>query len=180
MVRLSGFEGTEGVLPGDRYALNFAGLHASVQQMNRVHFFGKRCTGAAFALLVVSVGCSSGTGPDPTVWQATLSPESGSVVRGTAGAVTQSGRTAATIQIRKATAGETYGWRVDSGRCSGTGQIQGGAALYPPLIPDGSGTASADAGLPGVFDPGSAYAARVFRVGSGGEEVVACGDLQHG
>jgi hypothetical protein len=149
--------------------------------MDSVRSFGKRRTRGALALLVVTAGCSSGTAPVTTVWEATLSPVSGSVVTGTAGAVTQSGRTAATIQIRKATAGETYGWRIDSGTCSATGQIQGGAALYPPLSPDGSGTASADAGLPGAFDPGSHYAARVYRMGAGsGEEIVACGDLQPG
>jgi len=149
--------------------------------MNDVRSFGKRCTGAASLLLAVSAACSSGTEPQTTVWQATLAPVSGSAITGTAGAVTQSGRTAVTIQIRKATAGETYGWRIDSGTCSGTGQIQGGVALYPPLSPGGSGTATADAGLPGTFDPGSRYAARVFRSGAGGgEEVVACGDLQHG
>ncbi len=102
------------------------------------------------------------------------------MVAGTAGAVTQSGRTEATIQIRKATAGETYDWRIDSGTCSDAGQIQGGTALYPPLTADGSGTASADAGLPGVLDPGSHYAVRVFRTGSGGGEVAACGELQRG
>jgi hypothetical protein len=136
---------------------------------------------AALVLLVASTGCSSSTEPGSGVWEATLSPVPGSAITGTAGAVTQSGRTAATIQISKAAAGETYGWRIDSGSCSGTGQIQGGAALYPVLTPDGSGTASADAGLPGRLDPGSPYAARVYRTGAGsGEEVVACGDLQHG
>jgi len=169
------------VLPEDRYALNFVALQASVQAMNGVRSIGKRRTGAAFFVLLVSAACSSGTEPGATVWEATLSPALGSEITGTAAAVAQSGRTAATIQIRKATAGETYGWRIDSGTCSGTGQIQGGAALYPQLTPDGSGSASADAGLPGVLDPGTRYAARVFRTGAGsGEEVVACGDLRHG
>ena len=132
-------------------------------------------------LLIASTGCSSSTEPVTTVWEGNLSSVAGSGITGTVGAVTQSGRTAVTIQIRKATAGETYGWRIDSGECSGTGQIQGGAALYPALTPDATGSASADAGLPGTFDSGGQYAARVFLTGSGAAgEVVACGDLQPG
>jgi hypothetical protein len=128
-----------------------------------------------------AIGCSSGTDTESAVWTATLAPLSGGLITGTAGAVTEAGRTAATIQIRKATAGETYGWRIDSGPCSGSGQIQGGAALYPELTPDGSGAASANAGLPGLLDAGMLYAARVFLVStSGGEEIVACGDLAAG
>ncbi len=149
--------------------------------MDRVDRTGTRGWAATLVLLLASAGCASSTEPGNAVWEATLSPVSESAVAGTAGAVTQAGRTAATIQIRKATAGETYGWRIDSGACDGTGQIQGGAALYPLLTPDGSGTASAEAGLPGTFDAGGHYAARVFRMEAGAEgEIVACGDFQRG
>jgi len=130
------------------------------------------------ALLLAAAGCSSSTDPGNVAWEATLAPVAGSGITGTAGAVTQAGRTAATIQIRKAMAGETYGWRIDSGGCDGSGSIQGGSALYPELTPDGSGTASADAGIPGTLDRGTSYAVRVFVAGAA--DIVACGDLQPG
>lgn len=129
----------------------------------------------ATLLLLCTVACSSPIRPSATVWTGSLDPLGGSGITGTVGAVSQGGRTSATVEIRKATAGETYGWRIDTGVCGGSGEIQGGAALYPDLTADEGGSASAEAGLSSVLKSGSPYAGKVFRVEGG--EIVACTEL---
>ena len=137
-----------------------------------------RTFATAILLLIPVAACSSGTEVAPTKWSGALTPVGGGTITGTVGAVSSAGRTEITVQIRKATPGATYGWRIDTGTCSGSGEIQGGAAQYPVLTPDPAGTASADAGIASLFSSGSQYAARVFAADGGSEDIVACGELR--
>lgn len=131
----------------------------------------------AGVLILALTSCSSGLEP-ALLWEATLDPVLPSPVSGTVAAVTDAGRTQIGIQIREAEPGVTYRWRVDTGTCEAAGQLQGGLASYPSLVPGSSGTASAEAIISAVFSSGSSYAARVAREENGGEVVVACGVLE--
>lgn len=133
---------------------------------------------AALSLLTLAAGCSSGTEPSTTLWEATLSPLAPSTMSGSAAAVAQAGRTRIEVEIRQAVAGESYRWRVSQGTCASEGALVGGAALYPVLTADPSRSARADAAVPGQLAEGGAYAVRVVRPGTpGGEQVMACGAL---
>ena len=99
-------------------------------------------------------------------------------VTGVAAAVSQFGRTDASVEIREAEAGVLHGWRIDSGTCEAQGLIQGGIAAYRLIEPDETGIGRGDAVVPSVFISGGSYAARVYLpIDGGGQEVVACGDL---
>jgi hypothetical protein len=94
-------------------------------------------------------------------------------------AVTQFGRTEASIHITDAEPDSTYSWRIDAGTCDASGKTQGGVATYPLLTPGASGSAATDAVLAAVFRPDHDFAARVILQGPGGAEtVVACGVLE--
>jgi len=100
-------------------------------------------------------------------------------VGGQVAAVTQFGRTEASIHITDAEADHTYSWRIDAGTCVSQGETQGGVATYPLLTPGASGSAASDAVLATVFRPDGEFAARVILQGdAGAETVVACGALQ--
>lgn len=137
-----------------------------------------RCWVGALIPALLVAGCTSGTEPSATLWEATLAPVPPANVTGSAAAVAQFGRTLASVEIRLAEPGVTYGWRVEAGTCQAPGQIQGGSAIYPPLIADQTGVAPADAVVPGVLKSGSLYVVRVLREPGGpGEQAVACGEL---
>lgn len=137
-----------------------------------------RRTCPALSLLLLAAGCSSGTGPDATLWEATLAPVAPATVSGVAAAVAQARVTRVSVEIRQALAGESYGWRMAEGTCAAEGAVVGGVALYPALAPGASRVASAEAVVPGQLDAGGAYAVRIFNPGAtGGSQVVACGAL---
>jgi hypothetical protein len=129
--------------------------------------------------LPILAACGSSTEPVLTIWEGDLEPVLPATVGGMVAAVSQFGRTEASIQITDAEAGHTYFWRIDSGTCQGAGETQGGVAAYPPLTPGQAGMASTDAVLSTVFKPDRDFAARVYLSGGGGgEQVVACGPLR--
>jgi len=131
------------------------------------------------ACSLVVAACSDSTAPLYAFWQGDLSPVRTSTVVGRVVAVTQHGKTDIGINIQDAEPGATYGWRVELGTCGGTGKIQGGPASYPPLVPSQGGAASAEASVASLFKPGRQFAGKVYRSGEGGgEEIVACGDLE--
>lgn len=119
--------------------------------------------------------CSSSTSPTFTQWEGDLAPIPPATVEGRAAAVTQFGRTEVSIQITEAEPEVSYGWRIDTGSCQGSGTIQGGDASYPGLTPGAGGTATANAILPVIFPANGAFAVRVFLDAS--ERVVSCGEL---
>jgi hypothetical protein len=129
-------------------------------------------------VLLLLAGCSSPAEPVATLWEGVLDPVPPGGVAGSAAAVAQFGRTLASVEIRQAPGGTTYRWRIESGTCASPGQVQGGLAIYPPLTTSQTGTASADAVVPGVLRRGSRHIVRVAREApAGGEVVVACGEL---
>jgi hypothetical protein len=133
---------------------------------------------AMLALLFTAgiyIACSSSTAPIFTQWEGDLSPIPPATVSGRAAAVTQFGRTQLSIQIQEAETDVIHGWRVDSGTCETPGEIQGGDAAYPPLVPGAGGTASSEAILPVEFRASGQFSVRVFLEVS--EETVACGTL---
>ena len=123
-------------------------------------------------------GCTSVTAPVLTSWEGTLAPSFPHTLGGRAAALTQFGRTQASIQIEEGEPEVSYGWRIEAGTCQEAGVVQGGAASYPPLIPSEGGTASGEAILSEIFKSGGQFAVKVFlSSGGGGEEIVACGEL---
>ena len=130
-------------------------------------------------LIPLMSNCSSATAPVFTQWEGNLEPVLPHIISGQVAAVSQFGRTQASIQIERAEIDVTYGWRIETGNCQGSGQIQGGVAVYPQLNPDEVGTAGGETTLSTVFESGSTFAARLFRVLEGGaEQVAACADLR--
>ena len=130
------------------------------------------------ALLAGLTACSSSTVPSVTLWEGTLSPAPPGSVSGQVAAVSQFGGIQASAEIRLATPGETYRWRLVVGTCAAPGRVVGGEALYPVLRVGEGRTAQAQTALPGELASGGSYAALVFRVQDGGaEERVACGQM---
>ncbi len=137
-----------------------------------------RRTRPGLSLLLLAAGCSSGTGPEATLWEATLAPVAPATVSGVAAAVAQARLTRVSVEIREAVAGESYGWRLAKGTCAAEGVVVGGLALYPALTPGVSRVAGAEAVVPGQLDPGGAHAVRIVHAGAtGASQVVACGAL---
>lgn len=136
-------------------------------------------SGPALGTLLALGACAGSTEPEVGLWEATLSPVPPSTVSGSGAVVAQAGRTLVSIQIRGATPGTVYGWRLSQGTCASEGAIVGGAALYPALTPDASRGAGTDAALPGQISRSGTWAMRAFTVRSGGgEQVVACGAME--
>jgi len=133
--------------------------------------------GTSLAILLggPGVSCSSSTGPLLTRWEAHLLPVFPATVEGQAAAVTQFGRTEASVQIGEAEPETEYGWRINAGTCEEEGEMQGGLASYPPMTPGPGGTATSDAVLAEVFRAKDSFAVRVFLQESG--TVVSCGEL---
>ena len=128
--------------------------------------------------VLLVAACSSPTKVRVTRWEGSLVPDPPSTITGQVAAVSQFGRTEISVLLEDAEMGTTYGWRVDSGNCQGSGSIQGGPAQYPFLVPGEGGTVSGQTAIAQVFNPDQDYAARVFLPGDGGsEEVLACGEL---
>ncbi len=133
---------------------------------------------AVVGLCLPILGCGSATEPVLTTWEGELSPRPPGFIEGQVAAVTQFGRTQASIQIRNGNPDVVYTWRINAGTCDQEGLIQGGLASYQPLTPGEGGTAEANAVLDAVFRPGDQFAARVLRPDGGSETVVACGTLE--
>ena len=112
----------------------------------------RRTVGSLALLLALPLAdCTSGTEPVLTLWEGTLAPSVAGGITGTVAAVTQFGRTLVSIEIRQGQEGATYGWRINAGSCQSAGALQGGAAVYAPLVADEAGAAtSAEGKLPGL------------------------------
>ncbi len=129
-----------------------------------------------FAALAL-VACNNAVTFGEAAWQAQLVAPPGGIT-GSVGAVSQSNRTDVSIAIQRAVAGQQYAWRIQRGDCQTEGVTVGGAAIYPTLVANDSGSAEARAVLSQVLGSGP-YAARVYLVQSGGGQTqAACGVLQ--
>ena len=123
--------------------------------------------------------CTSSTEPLVTLWETTLSPVAPSRITGQAAALTQFGRTEVSVEIRLADPESAYPWRVESGTCTTSGNIQDGPAVYIPLSTGEAGTAGQTVTLSSKFRPGDKLSVKVFAPGSSGsQDLVACGVLE--
>lgn len=130
-------------------------------------------------IVALAAACDSAVEPSLTTWEGNLLPVFPSTVTGQVAAVTQFGRTTASIQIMEAEPEVTYGWRINLGTCEEEGLIRGGVAVYQPLNPGELGSAEGAAVMDVPFRDGQQLATRVFRSdGGSGEVVVACGELE--
>lgn len=133
---------------------------------------------ALLALAAALAGCSSSTAPSVTLWEGTLSPAAPGSVSGQVAAVSQFGGIQVSLEIRLATPGATYRWRLAEGTCATPGRVIGGVALYPQLAVGEERTAQALTTVPGELGTGRSYVALVVRIAGGGaEEPAACGVL---
>ena len=131
------------------------------------------------ALFLGFAACSTSTEVGYSFWEGTLVPLGDHMETGLAAAVTQFGRTEASVEIRQAEADALYGWYLQNGTCDMGGNILGGVASYPLVQTDEAGTGNMSALVSTRLRPGSAYAVRVYRPLDSGEEMpVACGNLQ--
>jgi hypothetical protein len=122
-------------------------------------------------------GCRDIVAPQATAWEGDLQPVGPAQVQGSVAVLSRSGRSETSIQILDADPGATYRWRIRSGSCQDGGDVIGGSAVYPALMPDPTGTAESDAVLSRGLDPEGSYAAWVFQVADVEEELVACGEI---
>lgn len=134
---------------------------------------------AGLAALILVGACSSSTAPSVTAWSGNLAPRPPSRVSGTVGAVSQSGRTSASLELEGGESGAVYAWRILEGSCSSQGDALVGKAVYPQVSTGLSGTGTAQAGLAREMDYQKTYAAWVFLISptDGSETVAACGEL---
>lgn len=135
-----------------------------------------RISRTAFMLAVLGAACDSATDPGAHAWQAELAPQTSGGVSGTVAAVTQGGRTEASILIEDAEPETTYGWRINAGSCADEGGITGGQAVYPDVTTGATGTGTEETSFAELLDANGSYAARVFQPGNA--TVLACGDLE--
>jgi hypothetical protein len=123
-------------------------------------------------------GCRDISGPQDTAWEGELQPLGLAQVRGSAAVVSGRGRAQTSIQILDAEPDATYGWHIRSGSCQDAGDVIGGSAVYPVLVPDQTGTAESDAVLSSELDPEGSFAAWVFlSVSDTQDEPNACGAI---
>jgi hypothetical protein len=122
--------------------------------------------------------CSPTVLPTATLWSANLRQEGSGGIQGTLGVVSQNGSTRASMSLTFGQSGITYLWRIATGDCASEGEIVGGRAAYPPLVPGDSGGDAEYAVLAGELTSGGSYAARILEdTGNGSEQVAACSAL---
>lgn len=132
---------------------------------------------------VVLVGCSTVAGriggTPGEDWDAELTPQGGSSVRGTVTAKSGVGGTTSTIQIRGAMAGATHPWHIHRGDCGSNGAIVGEASAYPPLVVGADGLASATASIGPDIDTAQDddYYVNVHASPQNMASIIACGEL---
>ena len=133
----------------------------------------------SLTLFLGFAACSTSTEVNYSFWEGTLVPLGDNMETGLAAAVTQFGRTEASIELRQGEAEALYGWYLQAGTCEMEGTILGGIASYPLVQADEAGTGNRSALLSTRLQPGSAYAVTVYRALDTGEDMpVACGNLQ--
>ena len=111
-------------------------------------------------------------------WSATISPQDGSTVSGTATAQTRDGDTLlVNISIKGAKAGESLPWHLHSGGCDSSGAIIGDPSRYLPIAIGSGESAKATARVKTALTVGVPYSVNVHRSVSD-MGVIACGNLR--
>lgn len=123
-------------------------------------------------------GCESATEPTIVAWEGELQATPPAAVNGSVAAISQFGRTEASILLTGAEAGATYGWRINSGTCDAEGAVVGGAAVYPALTAGAQGSATENTTFAELLGTDGSYAARVFVTADEEQTVHACAELE--
>ena len=111
-------------------------------------------------------------------WSATLRPQNGSTVSGTATAQPIAGDSmVVTIRIKGAKAGDSNPWHVHSGGCDSSGAVIGDPSRYAPMTIATDQSAEATARVKALLTLGVPYSINVHR-SSSDMSVIACGNLR--
>ena len=111
-------------------------------------------------------------------WSATLRPQNGSTVSGTATAQDVSGDSlAVTLRIKGARSADSNPWHVHSGGCDSSGAVLGDPSRYAPMTIGTDGSAEASARVKATLTIGVPYSINVHRSASD-LTVIACGNLR--
>ena len=111
-------------------------------------------------------------------WSATLRPQNGSTVSGTATAQPLTGDSlVVTIKIKGAKAGDSNPWHVHSGGCDSSGAVIGDPSRYAPMTIGTDQAAEATARVKALLTLGVPYSINVHRSPSD-MAVIACGNLR--
>lgn len=111
-------------------------------------------------------------------WSATLRPQNGSTVSGTATAQPLTGDSlVVTIKIKGAKAGDSNPWHVHSGGCDSSGAVIGDPSRYAPMTIGTDQAAEATARVKALLTLGVPYSINVHR-SSSDMSVIACGNLR--
>ena len=111
-------------------------------------------------------------------WSATLRPQNGSTISGTATALPLTGDSlVVTIKIKGAKAGDSNPWHVHSGGCDSSGAVLGDPSRYAPMTIGTDQAAEATARVKALLTLGVPYSINVHRSPSD-MAVIACGNLR--
>jgi hypothetical protein len=111
-------------------------------------------------------------------WSATLRPQNGSTVSGSATALPIAGDSlVVTLKIKGAKAGDTNPWHVHSGGCDSSGAVLGDPSRYAPMTIGTDQSAETTARVKALLTIGVPYSINVHRSPSD-MSVIACGNLR--
>jgi hypothetical protein len=139
----------------------------------------------ALALLLLgTAGCVDPADPLPVVvWEADLVPDgdaSSVFLTGQAAMVANQIDSQLGIGVSLLEAGISAGWRIRQGSCGAPGQPVAADNVFPPLVPNSEGDATADIRIFQRVPPERSYMAEVFLVDAGTEDRLACGEMIRG
>ena len=111
-------------------------------------------------------------------WSATIRPQDGSTIEGTATVVPREGDSMlVNISIKGASAGESHPWHVHQGGCDNSGAVIGETSRYNPISVAANQSGEAKARVKATLTVGVPYSVNVHRSLSD-LGVVACGNLR--
>lgn len=111
-------------------------------------------------------------------WEATVTPEGGTTVRGEGVArALPDGGTFTSLAIEGAQANARHPWHVHAGDCGSNGPIVGDPAAYPVLNVDADGAASAEATLDVALDVDGDYYFNIHESPENLATIVGCGEV---
>ena len=111
-------------------------------------------------------------------WSATLRPQNGSTVSGTATVQPIAGDSLVIlIRVKGARAGDTNPWHVHSGGCDSSGAVLGDPSRYAPMRVGPDGSAEANTRVKAMLSIGVPYSINVHRSPSD-MAVISCGNLR--
>lgn len=146
---------------------------------------------AAFGVVITLGACATSSGTPATAsagvstvplgmtdqWAATINPEGGTSITGTAVALGNASQTRVTVLLSGAMASAVHPWHIHLGQCGDNGAIVGPPATYPPLTVGSDGSANASAIVPVGLTTGTRYYVNIHKSPSEMGTIVACGNL---